>query len=724
VKRVHFFDHQFLRERDLNLEQAYHVGMRRLHNQLLHTPGIGQGLTIKGDAGGTTIQVTEGTAIDDLGREIVLANVSEDIAIDGFDPDKDVYIVISYHEEPSDPSNETGVEGDTRTLEQPTIEALPSLPDSPNRRLVLGRVLRTGTRIKETDETGRAAPAGAAAGSLEVLSLGLRRERGIDPASFVHLTLEAPWVAQLDGALHIAGAPPEAKAPALAVDGDLQVSGAVNADAVNAANALHAGSFSVTDDKGAVYPDNAIGVASNIDKSTKWLQVGGITDGGARRLALAGSLLYLAGNVGINRLPRPDRPLVIQGGEVHVGGAGAGFSFGDRGETADFDKLTAAGQRWVLYSSDATARLYTGGKDLLTVDKGGSLTLTGDGQNVTLRKGFLSIGTTAGGSAAADEVVGGVAFWGLGASHGLLAYRAKRGFELVDISPWAALDRGYKLDSLGYAPLSVGRLRVNRLYMSSLGGSSFGYNSHRSDQDTWVFPEARPAVTVEMDDAASGGTARFQVYTTTKANPANWNMRFAINGETGEVTVPGDLTVQGSKNGYVVDQFVNVHDDTLEEGDLIVIAADQSPLTYGLGDAIPIPEADIAAEAYDRRVCGIVCKVHGELAPAEPPAGRRRRKTEELVPRAFTPDDLGDQAPEEVRPRQIGKMVTLGAYSRCKVDADIAPIEAGDLLTTSPTKGHAQKVLDPNAAVGAIVGKALGSMKKGKGKIPVLVMLQ
>jgi hypothetical protein len=717
VKRVHFFDHQFLRERDLNLEQAYHLGMRRLHNQLLHTPGIAQGLTIKGDAGGTTVQVTEGTAIDDQGREIVLANVSDDIGIDNFDPDKDVYIVISYHEEPSDPSNETGVEGDTRTLEKPKIDALPSLPG--DQRLVLGRVLRTGTRIKDVDETGRAAPAGAAAGSLEVLSLGLRRERGIDPGSFVHLTLEAPWVAQLDGALHISGPAPEAKAPALAVDGDLQVSGSVNADAVNAAGAVHAGSFSVTDAKGAVYPDNAIGVASNIDKSTNWLQLGGITDGGARRLALVADRMYLLGSVGINRLPRPGQGLVVDGGEIHSGGAGAGFSFADRAGSGDVEALDNASQRWVLYANGNAARLWN--------NPSGDLLQVGTDGNVTLRKAVLNLGTTASGAtAAASEVVGAVGFWGFGQSHGQLAYRAGVGFELVDMSADAPrLD--YDLGSRAYAPLAVGQLGANRLYLSSeadaAGWSSIAFNAHHAGGG-WAFPDpSRPAVTIEMDGNQDSG-ARFQVWTSTTAAPGAFNLRLGINGETGEVIVYGDLNVQGSKNGYVVDQFVNAHDDAVEEGDLVVIAADQSPLTYGLGDAIPIPEADIAAEAYDRRVCGVVCKVHGELAPAEPPAGRRRRKSDPLVPRAFEPGELGDQSPEEVRPRQIGKMVTLGAYSRCKVDADIAAIKPGDLLTTSPTRGHAQKVLDPEAAVGAIVGKALGSLDKGRGKIPVLVMLQ
>jgi hypothetical protein len=59
----------------------------------------------------------------------------------------------------------------------------------------------------------------------------------------------------------------------------------------------------------------------------------------------------------------------------------------------------------------------------------------------------------------------------------------------------------------------------------------------------------------------------------------------------------------------------------------------------------------------------------------------------------------------------------------CKVDADIAPMKPGDLLTSSATKGHAQKAAEP-AAAGTVLGKALGSLKKGKGTIPVLVTLQ
>ena len=46
---------------------------------------------------------------------------------------------------------------------------------------------------------------------------------------------------------------------------------------------------------------------------------------------------------------------------------------------------------------------------------------------------------------------------------------------------------------------------------------------------------------------------------------------------------------------------------------------------------------------------------------------------------------------------------------------------AGDLLTTSPTRGHAQKADDPAGCAGAIIGKALTSLASGKGEILVLV---
>ena len=68
--------------------------------------------------------------------------------------------------------------------------------------------------------------------------------------------------------------------------------------------------------------------------------------------------------------------------------------------------------------------------------------------------------------------------------------------------------------------------------------------------------------------------------------------------------------------------------------------------------------------------------------------------------------------------------VALCGRVPCKVDADIAPIAPGDLLTTSATPGHAQKADDPAQAAGAIIGKALEARDRGRGEILVLVSMQ
>lgn len=59
------------------------------------------------------------------------------------------------------------------------------------------------------------------------------------------------------------------------------------------------GVLKFVDENGTSYPDNWIGVATNVDSTTKWLHIGGITDAGARRLALLAERTYVSGKVGI-----------------------------------------------------------------------------------------------------------------------------------------------------------------------------------------------------------------------------------------------------------------------------------------------------------------------------------------------------------------------------------------------------------------------------------------
>jgi hypothetical protein len=57
----------------------------------------------------------------------------------------------------------------------------------------------------------------------------------------------------------------------------------------------------------------------------------------------------------------------------------------------------------------------------------------------------------------------------------------------------------------------------------------------------------------------------------------------------------------------------------------------------------------------------------------------------------------------------------------CKVDAQYGAIEVGDLLTTSPTPGHAMKATDQLQAFGAVIGKALRPLGEGQELIPILI---
>jgi hypothetical protein len=68
--------------------------------------------------------------------------------------------------------------------------------------------------------------------------------------------------------------------------------------------------------------------------------------------------------------------------------------------------------------------------------------------------------------------------------------------------------------------------------------------------------------------------------------------------------------------------------------------------------------------------------------------------------------------------------VALSGRVYCWVDASYGAIQPGDLLTTSPTPGHAMLASDLDRAGGAILGKAMGTLLEGTGLVLVLVTLQ
>jgi hypothetical protein len=68
--------------------------------------------------------------------------------------------------------------------------------------------------------------------------------------------------------------------------------------------------------------------------------------------------------------------------------------------------------------------------------------------------------------------------------------------------------------------------------------------------------------------------------------------------------------------------------------------------------------------------------------------------------------------------------VALCGTVYCKAEADTASIKPGALLTTSSLSGYAMAATDRDRAFGAVLGKALDGLERGRGMVPVLVALQ
>ena len=115
-------------------------------------------------------------------------------------------------------------------------------------------------------------------------------------------------------------------------------------------------------------------------------------------------------------------------------------------------------------------------------------------------------------------------------------------------------------------------------------------------------------------------------------------------------------------------------------------------------DSLNPGKLKIASERYDRRVAGIVSGAGG-------------------VNTGMVMGQEGSIADGEYP-------IALNGRVYCFADASYGSIECGDLLTTSNTPGHAMKVSDHSRSQGAVLGKAITTLKEGRGLILVLVTLQ
>jgi hypothetical protein len=172
----------------------------------------------------------------------------------------------------------------------------------------------------------------------------------------------------------------------------------------------------------------------------------------------------------------------------------------------------------------------------------------------------------------------------------------------------------------------------------------------------------------------NGMPGRLRIYGHAPGAPNILNYTIYMDGESGDITL---------RNADCAEEFDIVNPETAEPGTVMVLTED--------GKLQP------STDAYDRKVAGVISG-GGD----------------------FKPGIILDKRPSSAHRLPVALM----GKAYCKVDARYGAIEIGDLLTTSPTAGHAMKVQHVHRAFGAVIGKALRPLAAEQGLIPILIALQ
>ena len=224
----------------------------------------------------------------------------------------------------------------------------------------------------------------------------------------------------------------------------------------------------------------------------------------------------------------------------------------------------------------------------------------------------------------------------------------------------------------GEGPGVLAEARNNGVHGKSTGTKGFAGVFGESTGGPGV--SARSAHSVGVDAKTDDGPAAI------RAIHAGGGVAGLFDGNvlvTLDLVVNGDVKLAGAD---LAEQF-EVVGNAVDPGSVVVLAGDD--------------RVTVSSEAYDHRVAGVVSG-----------AG------------SYRPGIVLDRKPDAGR-----CPLALSGKVWCKVDASDAPIEVGDMLTTSATTGHAMRATDPRRAFGAIIGKALERLESGRGLVPVLVAL-
>jgi len=697
IKRLNYFDGQFLRAPDFTEEQTYHLEMGRRHNQKLHTWGIADGLKLQYTIGSSQIEIAEGMAIDSEGREIVLVNkVNRDLSTF---LGKTVYITIAYNERKVDETKETGVEGFTRVQEIANINVSENPPsaDQLSLQLILGRVtVNSEGKITATDEgegVNRRRAAGVVAGDLEARSLTLT-DPNVDPSQWSKMRLGAAGRADLNGDLRVTG--------------KLEVTGTVDGRDVSADGTkldTHTSNTNNPHQTTAAQIDNQGGtnrLVTQINASTGVISEGRIDPAIARdsevttaiNLAvrkagdtMTGALtiqnnLTVTGNVSLGSLTVNGR-MSVSDGVIQRGGA-------PLTTTADLGLYSQLDSQWIRFvTKNAPFLFYSDGgagtTPMFIIEPSGNVKATsflGDGSTLT------GVVRTAG-----DIMTGALTI------QNNLTVTGK-------VSVTGNLSVTNILE-IGDTPLT-GNTGGNRDWMQK--GIKINWDSD--------------SLFIGLKDE---GTNRKDAVIAWGDDPQD-DLRFINVLAGGDVQGKELMRIKPSGNVFINGTLVTEQTHTIKIG---------VPSSTYENDGIrgePNLWLDAAGTVFIKsgfqsrgldvaerfKVLG-----HGEIGSVM--VMDEQEKAIKLCERAYDPCVVGIISGEPAFILGLEtehQPIALCGRVPCNVDADIAPIKVGDLLTTSPTKGYAQKALEIEKATGTIIGKALESLSQGKGQITGLVILQ
>ncbi len=158
-KRINFFKGFLTTEHDWNAAETYHIDKRKLHNRLMHTPGVVSGVgndlrVVARARGDLSVEVQPGHAIDGQGHELWLPDaVIRNISPEEYRLPQTIYVVLRFYEELTDfiaYKENLEYKGHRRVLEGAKVELSQTEPDL-GREVELARIYleKGATRIRD-----------------------------------------------------------------------------------------------------------------------------------------------------------------------------------------------------------------------------------------------------------------------------------------------------------------------------------------------------------------------------------------------------------------------------------------------------------------------------------------------------------------------------------------------------------------------------------------------